>query len=234
MSNDGEYVRRLFDEEAASWSERYERGRPLSGRPTRFLNALLTLKQPPATILDLGCGTGNLARAFAMRGYEVFGADVAKAMLKRAHELSPKGKISWIPLRVGWTKLPFKESQFDVIVASSVFEYLDDSEMTLQECCRTLRTGGVVLCTVPNPHHPIRYAEALAAFCLDKLNQETFSRYPARLRRYFDYVRASRNRYPLARWESFAAQAHMHTVPVPDSGRGMLTPLVLLAFRKTC
>ncbi len=41
---------------------------------------------PSRRVLDLGCGTGEHARFFAEKGYEVVGVDVSEAMLGRARE----------------------------------------------------------------------------------------------------------------------------------------------------
>ncbi len=42
------------------------------------------LPEPPATILELGCGTGRLGRALAKAGYQVTGIDLSHPMLRQA------------------------------------------------------------------------------------------------------------------------------------------------------
>jgi SAM-dependent methyltransferase len=48
---------------------------------------------PIATVLDLGCGTGNHALRLASRGYRVMGVDSSAEMLTRAREKSASGSV---------------------------------------------------------------------------------------------------------------------------------------------
>ena len=51
---------------------------------------------PPARILDVGCGTGQLACEFAGRGHDVTGADPAAAMLAVARARPGGDRVRWI------------------------------------------------------------------------------------------------------------------------------------------
>lgn len=55
-------VQRLFDEKAATWSAKYTAHGPLLGRLSRLADVLGYHVGPAGTVLDLGCGTGDLAR----------------------------------------------------------------------------------------------------------------------------------------------------------------------------
>jgi 2-polyprenyl-3-methyl-5-hydroxy-6-metoxy-1,4-benzoquinol methylase len=61
-----------------------------SGYPEWFYDILaaLGIGQPAQTILDLGTGTGVLARAFAKRGATVTGVDIAANQIAMARELA--------------------------------------------------------------------------------------------------------------------------------------------------
>jgi 2-polyprenyl-3-methyl-5-hydroxy-6-metoxy-1,4-benzoquinol methylase len=57
----------------------------------------LTLaKEVGGPVLDVGCGTGGLARAIAETGLDVTGLDITTAMLERARSLSEDLEIEWI------------------------------------------------------------------------------------------------------------------------------------------
>ncbi len=47
------------------------------------------------SVLDIGCGTGRLARALAAAGLEVMAVDAAPTMLERARTLDPRGQIRY-------------------------------------------------------------------------------------------------------------------------------------------
>ena len=110
-------------------------------------------------MLDLGCGTGELARHLAAAGLRVTGCDISAEMLARLPRPIPTGAVEWVPLDPGWQTLPFESASFDAVVAASVLEYVDEPAAVLRECARVLRPGGVVLCTVPDLTHPVRWLE---------------------------------------------------------------------------
>jgi len=225
-------VQQLFDDKAATWSTKYANGGALSGRLTRFRRGLETLIPAPASALDLGCGTGDLAREFSQHGYEVFAADVAPRMLQRARELSAGLSITWVQLQAGWTSLPFSDGRLDAVVASSVLEYLDDPAVALRECSRILRPDGILLCTVPNPLHPVRWVEALGTIWIRNVRDRAYQAGSGRVRRYVDYLRLSRNRFSLAKWNAIAREARLQPISLGRRSGITPNPLALLGFRK--
>src|ERR1700743_3321485 len=48
-----------------------------------------------APVLDLACGTGRLAGVLAADGHRVAGLDLAPAMIVRAQQLDPDGRVAW-------------------------------------------------------------------------------------------------------------------------------------------
>ena len=105
-------------------------------------------------MLDLGCGTGELARHLAGAGLRVTGCDISANMLGQAAAADPAGAAEWIQLDPDWRTLPFATASFDAVVAASVLEYVGSPAAVLRECARVLRPGGVLLCTVPDPRAP--------------------------------------------------------------------------------
>ena len=92
-------------------------------------------------VLDVGCGTGVLAReAFRRAGQEgqVVGLDLNEGMLAVAARTEPN--IAW---RLGdATSLPFEDASFDVVVSQFALMYLPDRISSLREMWRTLAPGG--------------------------------------------------------------------------------------------
>ena len=208
-ANIGVQVRQLFDSKASTWSAKYAPGGRLIGRLTRFTAALSYHVPVRGDVLDLGCGTGELASAVAAAGMRSTGCDISAEMLDRAAAADPAGAVDWVQLDPGWQVLPFTSETFDAVVAASVMEYVDDPTAVLRECHRVLRPGGVVLCTVPDQHHPIRWLEWL----LKMADRMPMVRLPGRrwprLDTYLACLRMSRQRHSARWWHAAGARADM-------------------------
>jgi SAM-dependent methyltransferase len=202
-----EQVRQLFAAKAVTWSAKYAPDGPLAGRLAGLSTELARYVPPGGRVLDVGCGTGELAQAAAGVGMLVTACDIAPQMLQRAAARDPAGLVEWVPLDASWRVLPFGSGAFDAVVASSVLEYVIDPGAVLAECARVLRPGGMVLCTVPDIRHPVRRLERLAQVVSRGAAGEALIRGWPRLAAYLTYLRISRQRHPARRWYAIAARA---------------------------
>jgi len=218
-------VLRLFEAKAPDWSAKYALDGPLAGRLAALTSAVRWRVPLGGRVLDLGCGTGELARALTTAGFRVAGCDISPQMLRHARDRG--GCAGWVRLDPDWHRLPFASASFDVVVAASVLEYTAEPAAVLRECARVLRPGGIALYTVPNLRHPVRWAE-LCARQLAALAGERRGR-PA-WRRYCAYLRASRQRHRIRWWRATSAEAGLRPVPCPS--RAGQSSLQLLAFRR--
>lgn len=225
---------RLFAVKAAGWSTKYAPGGPLTGRLVSLSAAVSWFAQAGDRVLDLGCGTGDLARALAAAGLRVAGCDIAEQMLVRAaHGLGGHDRnrcAGWIQLEPGWRSLPFASAAFDVVVAASVLEYVAEPAAVLRECARVLRPGGVVLYTVPDLRHPIRWAEWPAQRLARMVRAPSGTGRWSRWRQYHAYLRASRQRHRIRWW--LAVSGLVGLCPASCPGDGARSPLRLLTFRR--
>ena len=98
-------------------------------------------------VLDLGCGTGDLAADLARAGAHVTAADVAQAALDRAARRHPE-----LPLRLIAIDgpLPFEDGAFDIVWSSEVIEHVADTARWLSEARRVLAPRGRLLLTTPS------------------------------------------------------------------------------------
>ena len=228
-------VRRLFDAKAPSWSAKYAPDGALAGRLDGMAAGVRGHARPGGAILDIGCGTGELARELAAGGFMVTGADISPEMLNRARTADRQGQVSWVRLDPRWRTLPFAPRTFDAVVAASVMEYVEAPDVVLGECSRLLAPGGAVLLTVPDVRHPVRWAEwAVSPAARLALTRSGFGAVP-RLDGYLAYLRTSRQRHMLSWWQAAARRAGLRAARVPAAATGgghRPGTLRLLAFRR--
>lgn len=227
----GVQARELFDSKAAAWPSKYAPNGRLTGRLTRLADAVTYHVKADGDVLDLGCGTGELVSALAAAGLRATGCDISPEMLHRAAASTSSSAIEWVQLAPAWQALPFAPGSFDAVVAASVLEYVDEPAAVLRECRRVLRPGGVMLCTVPDTQHPIRWLEWLLAIVARVPAVRTLGRRWPRLGSYLTYLYISRQRHSPRWWSTAAARAGLTDVPyLADSSER--SPLRLLTFQR--
>ncbi|HWQ22560.1 MAG TPA: bifunctional demethylmenaquinone methyltransferase/2-methoxy-6-polyprenyl-1,4-benzoquinol methylase UbiE [Gaiellaceae bacterium] len=94
--------------------------------------------RPGDRVLDVCCGTGDLALEAERHGGRVVGLDFSERMLERARRKS--GTIEWV--RADALALPFPAASFDAVLVGFGVRNLDDLEAGLRELRRVLRPGG--------------------------------------------------------------------------------------------
>ncbi|MGH6947428.1 MAG: class I SAM-dependent methyltransferase [Kiloniellales bacterium] len=115
-------------------------------------------------ILDLGTGTGALARQFARRGAQVTGLDSADAMLAEARRLAAAEGLSvtFLAGKAEATGLP--EAAFDAVTAGQCWHWFDGAAAAA-EAKRLLKPGGRFaachLDWLPLPGSPVESTEKL-------------------------------------------------------------------------
>lgn len=79
--------------------------------------------QSGATVVDLGTGTGNLARCFVALGCAVWATDLSEAMLAQARSKVPQAAFVRADLREEWSKV--LQQRFERIVSGHVLHEFD-------------------------------------------------------------------------------------------------------------
>jgi len=96
-------------------------------------------------VLDLGCRDGALTRHF-VEGNDVTGVDVDTEALAAASALGIK-TVSFDFNTPDW---PVESGTFDAVVAAEVIEHLYFPDQVLERIFRVLRSGGLLVGSVPN------------------------------------------------------------------------------------
>jgi demethylmenaquinone methyltransferase / 2-methoxy-6-polyprenyl-1,4-benzoquinol methylase len=100
--------------------------------------AAAAVVRPGDRVLDVCCGTGDLAVAALRAGGRVTGLDFSEPMLERARRKSPA--IEWVCGDA--LASPFADGSFDAATVAFGVRNLDDLERGLAELRRVLRPGG--------------------------------------------------------------------------------------------
>jgi len=97
---------------------------------------LRLLGEGPGRLLDLGCGGGAHAVAFAERGWTVTGVDISSAQLELARARGIE------VLEVDAAALPFEDESFDAVVSMFTHTDVADFAAVMRETARVLRPAG--------------------------------------------------------------------------------------------
>lgn len=92
-------------------------------------------------VLELGVGTGNLQDALTASGFQIYGVDESRQMLRIAKKRTVKHNPSFRLMRARAEALPLADKSVDTIVATFPSEYIFHPE-TMHACRRILRPGG--------------------------------------------------------------------------------------------
>jgi len=135
----------VFDGEVSGRGDSEEANAYLSVRNFRLVrDQVLALVGPrrEARILDVGCGTGHFTASLAAEN-EVVGLDLSAAMLGLA---AGRGLM---PVRASGAAIPFRDGEFDLVLAISVIQLMPDGAAFVRELLRVARPGGrIVVATI--------------------------------------------------------------------------------------
>jgi SAM-dependent methyltransferase len=116
-----------------SVAEAYDRGRPsFPQEAVRWL-----VGEDPATVLEVGAGTGKLTEQLVALGHDVHATEPAAEMLEILRRNLPDTRTS----QASAEELPVPDRSVDVVVAAQSFHWFD-LDQALPEIARVLRPGG--------------------------------------------------------------------------------------------
>ena len=139
-------VREYWDRAAATFDEVADHGLldpSVRAAWSRLLMSLLP--EHPATVADLGCGTGSLSVLLGEVGYDVTGLDVAPLMIEAARQKAFAAGLtsSFVVGDASDPDLP--PSSFDVVLGRHILWALPDPAAALGRWIALLRPGGLLL-----------------------------------------------------------------------------------------
>ena len=126
-----------WEESAAWWIEEFT-----DGVDPEYVEQILPLAAEELagfdSVVDVGCGDGQISRMVASSGADVVGVDPTWNQIRVARERGGG------PTHVQGTadRMAFRDGVFDAAVACLVFEHIDAVDDALAEVARLLRPGG--------------------------------------------------------------------------------------------
>ena len=98
-------------------------------------------------ILDVGCGSGWVAKVFLKKNKKVISLDISKknpSIVKKLYQSQ-----NHFPLVADSFKLPFQSDSVDCVIASEIIEHVIDPKQFLMELFRVVKKGGKVVISTP-------------------------------------------------------------------------------------
>ena len=158
-------VDQFFDTDFNQWHTIYDENKradffsfDIIKRKQAIFNVLETYVGKYKNVLECGCGSGDIMKDIVSLGYNVVGVDLNKRLLTIAGEnfktiLHPENdkninKVHLVQSDVEY--LPFPDDTFDVVYCAGLLSYLPDDYKTISEIHRTVKSGGIVIITLPN------------------------------------------------------------------------------------
>jgi predicted TPR repeat methyltransferase len=144
------YVRALFDQYAPKFEAALVDGLGYRG-PALLFKAVLAARaavRKPAFFkraIDLGCGTGLAARAFAKEVDAFVGIDLSPRMIERARATGLYAELEVAEMAQGVSSKP--NASADLILAADAMVYVSDLVPLLREAARVLVPGGLLAFT---------------------------------------------------------------------------------------
>jgi len=198
--------------------EQYELFDVWRRRPAHDLAAALPSLEPK-TVIDLGCGSGHLARLLAERwpDADVLGVDNSPAMLKWAEGTASRVRWQRANLRTWRPNWPV-----DLLISNAALHWLDNHERLFPELLEALAPGGVLAVQMPRnfeaPSHKLLYETAAEGPWAAKLADVLRPQPVHAPQDYYDWLSPLAKRVDI--WETEYLQVLDGDVPVLQWTRG--------------
>jgi SAM-dependent methyltransferase len=135
------------------------------------------------SMLDLGCGTGDLAVELASKGYRVCGLDASQTMISRSFATAKARSVLATFVLGDMRDMNYEDSFDGVFCWDGTFGFFDDERnaQVLSAVHRALRKGGQFLIDVPNRDYVIRQSPTVNWFegknciCMDEMQMDWIS-----------------------------------------------------------
>lgn len=106
-------------------------------------------KSEVKTILNAGCGSGELCFILASHGYKVVGIDPDKDYINLANKTLKNNKQLSCTFEVSGIETYKSKKKFDAVLATDVLEHIKDDKYAFKMLAEFVKNKGFILCTIP-------------------------------------------------------------------------------------
>lgn len=99
------------------------------------------------TVLDVGCGSGWVAKEFLQKNKKVISLDISKSNPQKVKQLYPFQ--NHFQVVADSFKLPFESNTIDCVIASEIIEHVVDPKSFLKELFRVVSENGSLIISTP-------------------------------------------------------------------------------------
>jgi 2-polyprenyl-6-hydroxyphenyl methylase/3-demethylubiquinone-9 3-methyltransferase len=165
-SPEHESVEAFFAAQAQDWARKYESRTYRQRRELvlEFVKAELDRigRRPDSVdVLDFGCGSAVLLSDLVELGVTAFGVDTSSAMIEQAcsrlAQVDGHVRLEW--LSAGSSRAAYQKQNYDIVLCTSVLEFVLDVESVVSNLCSLVRSGGLLLISIPNRRSCLRTTE---------------------------------------------------------------------------
>ena len=102
------------------------------------------------TILDLGCGSGDMDIYFVSKGAKrVVATDISVNMIENAKDINNHKNIEYLVLKM--EDIDSLQEKFDIVYSSLAFHYIEDFDLLLKNIYNLLKPNGILVFSQESP-----------------------------------------------------------------------------------
>lgn len=162
MGNARDNVEDYFSRTSREFANLYRTRPDFRDRFATWSDVLDRYSSGASTALDVGCGNGTFSFYLADKGLQVTGVDAADQMIALCEsEKAARGiqGINFVNAKVPGNGALVVPAPVDLVISSSMLEYVDDLGAALDFICSRVRKSGIVIVSLPNPKAVFRRLE---------------------------------------------------------------------------